>query len=72
MISLGEIICRFGIGYHQYAGDISLSRSPTNVVKVLNHCLIAVVEWLKANKLKLNPDKMEVMEGRYLEGRWIS
>ncbi|KAF7235690.1 Anoctamin-2 [Varanus komodoensis] len=30
-------------------------------VAVLNRCLAEVREWMRANKLKLNPDKMEVL-----------
>ncbi|KAF7234602.1 Vomeronasal type-2 receptor 26, partial [Varanus komodoensis] len=38
-------------------------------VAVLNRCLAEVMGWMRANKLKLNPDKMEVLclEDRALE-----
>ncbi|KAF7250980.1 GPN-loop GTPase 3 [Varanus komodoensis] len=30
-------------------------------VAVLNQCLAGVMGWMRANKLRLNPDKMEVL-----------
>lgn len=55
----------FGVGCHQYTDDIcinmSLSKSPGNAVVTLNGCLAAVVNWLKVNKLKQNPEKPKVL-----------
>lgn len=49
---------------HQYPEgtqlSISLSKFPGDVVEILNHCLSAVVKWLRGNKVKLNPDMTEV------------
>lgn len=63
---LGQIIRSFGIGCHQYADDsqlyISLSKFPGHAVEVLNCCLAAMVNWLKVNILKLNPERTKVMQ----------
>lgn len=32
-------------------------------IKVLGQCLQHVVDWQSVNRLKLNPDKMEIMLG---------
>ncbi|KAF7242744.1 hypothetical protein EYD10_10956 [Varanus komodoensis] len=34
---------------------------PGEAVAVLNRCLAEVMGWMRANKLKFNPDKMEVL-----------
>ncbi|KAF7251907.1 Polypeptide N-acetylgalactosaminyltransferase 16 [Varanus komodoensis] len=65
MKPLGEVIRRCGLRNHQYADDtqlyLSFSTNPGEAVAVLNRCLAEVMEWMRANKLKLNPDKMEVL-----------
>uniref|UniRef100_A0A8D2LN46 Reverse transcriptase domain-containing protein n=1 Tax=Varanus komodoensis TaxID=61221 RepID=A0A8D2LN46_VARKO len=65
MKPLGEVIRRCGLRNHQYADDtqlyLSFSTNPDEAVAVLNRCLTEVREWLRANKLKLNPDKTEVL-----------
>ncbi|KAF7244472.1 VWFA and cache domain-containing protein 1 [Varanus komodoensis] len=65
MKPLGEVIRRCGLRNHQYADDtqlyLSFSTNPGEAVAVLNRCLAEVREWMRANKLKLNPDKMEVL-----------
>lgn len=38
-----------------------LFQNPDDVVEVLNCCLTAIAKWLKANKLKLNPDMTEML-----------
>ncbi|KAF7250944.1 RNA-directed DNA polymerase from mobile element jockey [Varanus komodoensis] len=65
MKPLGEVIRRCGLRNHQYADDtqlyLSFSTNPGEAVAVLNRCLAEVMGWMRANKLKLNPDKMEVL-----------
>ncbi|KAF7249253.1 putative RNA-directed DNA polymerase from transposon BS, partial [Varanus komodoensis] len=65
MKPLGEVIRRCGLRNHQYADDTQLyllfSTNPGEAVAVLNQCLAEVMGWMRANKLKLNPDKMEVL-----------
>ncbi|KAF7238942.1 Fer-1-like protein 4, partial [Varanus komodoensis] len=65
MKPLGEVIRRCGLRNHQYADDtqlyLSFSTNPGEAVAVLNQCLAEVREWMRANKLKLNPDKTEVL-----------
>ncbi|KAF7235119.1 Extracellular calcium-sensing receptor [Varanus komodoensis] len=50
---------------HQYADDtqlyLSFSTNPGEAVAVLNRCLAEVMEWMRDNKLKLNPGKTEVL-----------
>uniref|UniRef100_A0A803TS28 Reverse transcriptase domain-containing protein n=1 Tax=Anolis carolinensis TaxID=28377 RepID=A0A803TS28_ANOCA len=65
MKPLGEIIRSFGVRCHLYADDVQLyhSFSPASkeAVQILNRCLAAVSDWMRVNKLKLNPDKTEVL-----------
>ncbi|KAF7246446.1 AT-rich interactive domain-containing protein 2 [Varanus komodoensis] len=65
MKPLGEVFRRCGLRNHQYADDtqlyLSFSTNPGEAVAVLNRCLAEVREWMRANKLKLNPDKTEVL-----------
>ncbi|KAF7245399.1 RNA-directed DNA polymerase from mobile element jockey [Varanus komodoensis] len=65
MKPLGEVIQRCGLRNHQYADDtqlyLSFSTNPGEAVVVLNRCLAEVMGWMRANKLKLNPDKTEVL-----------
>ncbi|KAF7242518.1 LINE-1 retrotransposable element ORF2 protein [Varanus komodoensis] len=62
---LGEVIRRCGLRNHQYADDtqlyLSFSTNPGEAVAVLNWCLAEVMGWMRANKLKLSPDKTEVL-----------
>ena len=50
---------------HQYVGDtqlyLSFSSNPGEAVAVLNQCLSTVMDWMRANKLRLNPDQTEVL-----------
>ncbi|KAF7247451.1 B-cell linker protein [Varanus komodoensis] len=65
MKPLGEVIRRCALWNHQYADDtqlyLSFSTNPGEAVAVLNRCLAEVMGWMRTNKLKLNPDKMEVL-----------
>ncbi|KAF7236475.1 putative RNA-directed DNA polymerase from transposon BS [Varanus komodoensis] len=65
MTPLGEVIRRCGLRNHQYADDtqlyLSFSTNPGEAVAVLNRCLAKVMGWMRANKLRLNPDKTEVL-----------
>ncbi|KAF7238279.1 Retinoic acid receptor beta, partial [Varanus komodoensis] len=65
MKPLGEVIRRCGLRNHQYADDtqlyLSFSTNPGEAVAVLNRCLAEVMGWMRANKLKLSPDKTEVL-----------
>ncbi|KAF7245550.1 hypothetical protein EYD10_08337 [Varanus komodoensis] len=65
MKPLGEVIRRCGLRNHQYADDtllyLSFSTNPGEAVAVLNQCLAEVMGWMRANKLKLNPDKTEIL-----------
>ncbi|KAF7238180.1 Complement C1q-like protein 3 [Varanus komodoensis] len=65
MKPLGEVIRRFELRSHQYAGDtqlyLSFTSAPGEAVAVLNQCLAEVMGWMRANKLSLNPDKTEVL-----------
>ena len=50
---------------HQYAGDIqlylSLPSKSKEAVLALDQYLMSVTDWMMVNKLKLNPDKTEVL-----------
>ncbi|KAF7234897.1 E3 ubiquitin-protein ligase TRIM21 [Varanus komodoensis] len=65
MKPLGEFIRKCGLRNHQYADDtqlyLSFSTNLGEAVAVLNRCLAGVMGWMRANKLKLNPDKTEVL-----------
>ncbi|KAF7247761.1 Maturin [Varanus komodoensis] len=65
MKPLGEVIRRCGLRNHQYADDtqlyLSFSTDPGEAVAAQNRCLAEVMGWMRANKLKLSPDKMEVL-----------
>ncbi|KAF7242143.1 putative RNA-directed DNA polymerase from transposon BS [Varanus komodoensis] len=65
MKPLGEVIRRCGLRNHQYADDaqlyLSFFTNPGEAVAVLNWCLAEVMGWMRAHKLKLKPDKTEVL-----------
>ncbi|KAF7243828.1 Alanine--glyoxylate aminotransferase 2, mitochondrial [Varanus komodoensis] len=65
MKPLGDVIRRCGLRNHQYSDDtqlyLSFSTNPGEAVAVLNRCLAEVMGWMRANKLKLSPDKTEVL-----------
>ncbi|XP_061473928.1 uncharacterized protein LOC133380529 [Rhineura floridana] len=62
---LDKFVKSFGVRCHQYADDTQLyysfSSSSGEAVDVLNRCLAAIMDWMGANKLKLNPDKTETL-----------
>ena len=61
MKPLGEVIRRFGLRSQQYADDtqlyLSFSTNPGVAVVVLD----SIMDWMRINKLRLNPDKSEVL-----------
>uniref|UniRef100_A0A803SZA6 Reverse transcriptase domain-containing protein n=1 Tax=Anolis carolinensis TaxID=28377 RepID=A0A803SZA6_ANOCA len=65
MKPLGEIIRSFEVRCHLYADDVQLCHSfppvTKQAVQVLNQCLATVSDWTRVNKLKLNPEKTEVL-----------
>ncbi|XP_053111557.1 uncharacterized protein LOC128327186 [Hemicordylus capensis] len=65
MKPLGRIIRRFDAGCYQYSDDsqiyFSMSISSGNGISSLNACLEVVMGWMRDNKLKLNPNKPEVL-----------
>ena len=68
MKPLGEIIRRHGAGCYQYADDTQIyfsmpltTAAAKDSVSPLNECLEVVMGWMRKNKLKLNPEKMELL-----------
>ena len=65
MKPLGEIIQSFGVQCHQYASDtqlyLSLPPKSKEAASALGQCLVSVMDWVRMNKLKLNPNKTEVL-----------
>ena len=63
MIPLARIIHTHGIHILSYAEDtqliLSLSDKMPNTRTKFATCMTEVVDWMKANFLKLNPDKTE-------------
>lgn len=59
--SLGEVICQFGVWYHQHPDNAQLCFSPPgqpgDAVKVLSQGLVAECIWIGRNRLRLNSDK---------------
>ena len=54
MKPLGAVIRSFGVRCHQYADDtqLSFSSSSGEAVEVLNWCMGATMDWMRANKLR--------------------
>ena len=65
MEPLGDVIRRFGLRSQQYADNtqlyLSFSTNSGEAVSVLNLCLDLIMDWMRVNKSKLNPDKTEVL-----------
>ena len=65
MRPLCEVIRSCGARCHHYAKDTQLYFSffPTVVdaVLTLEHCLETILEWMRANGLRMNLDKMEIL-----------
>ena len=65
MRPLSEIIWSYGVCCHLCTDDmqptLSFSSSAAEAVKTLEHYLDTVMDWTRATRLKLNPDKMEVL-----------
>ena len=55
MKPLGKVVRRFGLRSQQYTDDTRLS------VAILNSCLDSIMIWMRVNKLRLNPDKLDVL-----------
>ncbi|KAI0240921.1 hypothetical protein LSAT2_004822 [Lamellibrachia satsuma] len=65
---LGDIIKKFGMEYHLYADDAQLSVSfcpggddQLNAIDRLSSCLEDIGKWSRANLLKLNDEKTDVV-----------
>ena len=63
---LSKIISRPNVCHHLYADDtqiyITLSKSePEMSLALLQDCLLHVGDWMRSSKLKLKPDKTEVL-----------
>ena len=56
MKQLGAVIWRFGVCCHQYTDDTQLYFSSSS-----GKAVAATMDWMRANKLKLNPDKIEML-----------
>ena len=61
---LSSVTSKFNMTHHLYAGDTQIyleldSRNFDSSITELTNCLEAIQAWMRNNKLKLNPDKME-------------
>ena len=63
---LSDLINDHHCGYHKYADDTQLFKSASvsefgGALSDVESCVADIVDWMKSNKLKLNPDKTEVL-----------
>lgn len=62
---LGEVSWKLGLGHHRYVDDMQLHigfpKDHRETVEIRNQCLEAVCSWMRTNKMKLNPNQMEVL-----------
>lgn len=72
---LWKVVRIFGLWYHQFAYDtqlyLTLSSDPKMAAENLNPCLEAIIGWMRANKLMLHPDKMDVILRPAGTNRWV-
>lgn len=65
MLPLGEIIRKFGLGFHCYADDkpdyIGTHPNPNLAITALTTCLDEIKVWMHDNFLKLNESKTELL-----------
>ena len=64
--SLSQVITNHNLSHHLYADDtqvyISLSQSDAQEsVSTLSDCLTDILFWMESSKLKLNPDKTDLI-----------
>ena len=63
---LSELITSHNCDYHKFADDTQLSKGDhienfSNVMKSIENCIGDITNWMMTNKLKLNPDKTEML-----------
>ncbi len=65
MLSLGNIIRKYGISFHCYADDtqlyISTRPDETSKLSKLTECVKNIKDWMTSNFLLLNSDKTEIL-----------
>ncbi len=65
MLTLGNIIRKYGVSFHCYADEnqlyISLRPGETNQIEILMECKVDIKKWMTSNFLLLNSEKTEVL-----------
>ena len=64
--SLSQVIANRNLSHHRYADDtqVYISLSQSNVqesLSTLSDCLTDILSWMESSKLKLNPDKTDLI-----------